>query len=406
MKSVDQHLAEILSVVGPLGEIHVGLLDAHGCLLAEEVSATTPLPAYDGAAVDGYAVRTSDVATASGDAPVRLHVVGDITPAAPPDISVQPGLCARIVAGSQMPFGADSVVPTEWTDGGLAQVRISRAGGPGTFVRRSGAEIEAGQTVLARGALLGAAQLGLLAAVNRRSVLVQPKPRVVVVSVGSHLVDVGDRVAHGQQVDANSYALLAAAQEAGALGFRAGIVADEPKEMTNAFEDHLIQADAVVTTGSSGTGSRGVVASVLGRLGSVSFAPVAMSPVTVHGFGTIGPDETPVFSLPDDPHVALLSFEVFVRPALRRMLGSDALTRPQVTATITEPLRSTFGERHYVRVRVEQSGGGWRATPVEQGSHALAGMAVANGLAVVPEHATEVSAGTPLTTWLLERRGR
>ncbi len=407
MKSVDAHLQQVLTTVGPLHPLELPLLDAHGCVLAEDVVAAAPVPSFDNSSMDGYAVRSADVAGASASSAVRLHVVADIPAGAVPGISVQPGMTARIMTGAVLPPGADAVVPVEWTDGGRAQVTISRAPQPGAYVRRAGEDVQAGQVVLAKSTHLGAAQVGVLASVSRRNVLVHPKPRVVVLSTGSELVEPGDPLPPGRIADANSYALVAAVREAGAIGYHGGIVVDDPRRLIDALEDQLIQADVVLTSGGVSVGAYDVVKEVLSRLGTVGFDRVAMQPGMPQGFGTIGPDATPIFGLPGNPVSALVSFEVFVRPALRRMLGAEQIGRPQVTAHVTEALTSPPGKRQFVRVWVERDTDRWLARPTSgPGSHLLAGLAAANGLAVVPEDVTEVPAGAPLITWLLERRGR
>ncbi len=407
MRGVDEHLQQILGTVHPLGLIELPLLDAHGCVLGQPLVASSSLPRFDNSSMDGYVVRAADVARATPETPVTLPVIGDIPAGSAPGITVQPGLCARIMTGAAMPPGGDAVVPLEWTDGGLAQVRITRAPELGAYVRRAGEDVQAGQSVLAAGTLLAAPQIALLAALGSSRVLVHPPPRVVVISTGSELVEPGETPGPGQIVDANGYALAAAAHEAGAVPYRVGIVADDPRRLTEVIEDHLIQADVIVTSGGVSVGAYDVVKDVLGRLGDVTFARVAMQPGMPQAFGTIGPDATPVFGLPGNPVSALVSFEVFVRPALRRMLGAEQLGRPQVPAVMASGLTSPPGKRQYVRVRVEYDGTRWVAAPVGgSGSHLLAPMAAANGLAVVPEAVTEVAAGQTLTTWLLERRTR
>ncbi len=407
MKSVEEHLQTVLSTVAPLSLLEMPLLDAHGCVLGEDVIASGPLPPFDNSSMDGYAVRHADLLGATPDTPVSLHVVGDIAAGSSTGISVQPGLCARIMTGAPMPPGADTVVPVEWTDGGIAQVRVTHLPAPGSYIRRIGEDVQTGQHVLAAGASLSAAQIGLLAALGRQRVLVHPPPRVVVISTGSELVEPGVTPRDGQIVDANGYALSAAASEAGAHAFRVGIVADDPRALTEVIEDHLIQADVVVTSGGVSVGAYDVVKDVLGRLGDVAFERIAMQPGMPQAFGTIGPDRTPVFGLPGNPVSALVSFEVFVRPALRRMLGAPALGRPQVQAVLASPLVSAPGKRQFARVRVEHDGSRWVATPVGGGgSHLLASLASSNGLAIVPEDVTDVPAGALVTTWLLERRSR
>ncbi len=406
MRSVDAHVQQILDTVAPLPELELRLLDAHGCILAEDVLAERPVPAYDTATTDGYAVRAAEVAAARQDAPVLLHVAGDVGPGSAPSFSVQPGLCARVATGSVVPSGADAVVPAAFTDGGLAQVQVGRGVEAGAYVRHAGEDVAEGATVLHRDSLVGAAQVGLLVAVGRRNVLVRPKPRVVVVSVGSELADAGQALPPGKVADAGGYAVCAAVREAGAIAFQAGVVLDDPKALIDTLEDHLVQADAVVVVGGLRSGPYDVVRDTLARLGTITADEVAVEPGALQAFGTLGPDRTPVFAIPGDPVAALVSFEVFVRPAVRRMIGAETLGRPHVSAVTTQAFQSPPGLRQFVRVRVERSADRWVVTPTGgAGSDLLTGLATANGLSIVPEDTVEVAAGTPLLTWLLERRG-
>ncbi len=402
--TVDEHLARVLSVVQPLSPLDLGLLDAQGCYLDEDVVAPAPLPGFDNSSMDGYAVRVADLA---GDLPVVLPVVGDVAAGPASDLRVQPGLCVRIMTGAALPPGADAVVPLELTDGGVTSVRIDRRVDEGAYIRRAGEDVAAGETVLTRGSALGSAQLGLAAAVGRNRVLVRPRPRVVVVSTGSELVEPGTPLGPGQIADANSYALTAAATEAGAQAYRVGIVPDEPDTLLGTLEDQLVRADVLVTSGGVSVGAYDVAKEVLSRLGTVQFDKVAMQPGMPQGFGTIGPDATPVFALPGNPVSALVSFEVFVRPALRRMVGAEPLERPRVSATTTLPLTSPRGKRTFVRVLLETRKGVPVVTPVSgPGSHLLAGMARANALAVLPEEVEHVAAGEQVGVLVLDRRGQ
>jgi molybdopterin molybdotransferase len=403
MKTVAEHLASVLSVVHILPPLELGLLDAHGCVLAEDVVAPAPLPGFDNSAMDGYAVRVADLATV----PVVLPVVGDIAAGPASPLRVQPGLCVRIMTGAMMPAGADAVVPLEWTDGGVAQVRIDRRPDAGAYVRRAGEDVTAGTVVLPAGSHLGAAQIGLAAAVGRARLVVRPQPRVVVVSTGSELVEPGEPIGPGQIQDSNSPALTAAAVEAGAIAYRVGIVPDDPRKLADTLEDQLVRADVLVTSGGVSVGAYDVVKEVLSRLGTVSFDRVAMQPGMPQGFGTIGPDRTPVFGLPGNPVSALVSFETFVRPALRTMLGALPIERPRVQAVTDVALDSPPGKRSFLRVALEVRDGAYRVRPVSgPGSHLLAGMARANALAVVTEDVTRVEAGSSVEVLVLERRGR
>ena len=404
MISVDEHLARVLSVVRPLSALDMGLLDAQGCLLDEDVLAPLPVPGFDNSSMDGYAVRTADLA---GGLPVVLPVVGDVAAGPASPLRVQPGLCVRIMTGAALPPGADAVVPLEMTDGGVEHVRIDQAVEPGAYIRRAGEDVAAGELVLAMGTALGSAQLGLAAAVGRSRVLVRPRPRVVVVSTGSELVEPGQPLGPGHIADANSFALTAAAIEAGAQAYRVGIVPDEPRTLLATLEDQLVRADVLITSGGVSVGAYDVVKEVLSRAGTVQFDKVAMQPGMPQGFGTIGPDATPVFGLPGNPVSALVSFEVFVRPALRRMLGAEPLERQRVSAVTTEPLSSPAGKRSFLRVDLAVRKGAYVVTPVGgSGSHLLAGMARANALAIVPEGVERVAAGEAVTVLLLERSAR
>ena len=399
MRSVEEHLAEVLTVTTPLQPLEVGLLDAHGCVLAEDVIAAASLPAFDTALVDGYAVRL-------GDVPGTLPVVGHVTPGLRSSLRVQPGLCVRVSAGALLPSGADALVPTDWTDGGATQVRVDRRPDAGSNVRRAGEDVAAGTTVLQVGAHLGSRQIGLAAALGRARLFVRPRPRVVVVSTGSELVEPGTPLQPGQVPDSNSIALTTACIEAGAIAYRVGIIPAEGPRLLDALEDQLVRADLLITSGGAATGSYDVVKTVLTRLGSVGFHAVAMDPGGPQGFGTIGPDRTPVFSLPRDPVGAQVSFEAFVRPALRRMLGAPQFARPLVSALSTTDLASPAGVQSYVQVALEVRDGQYVVSAVSpSGVQLVAGMARANALAIVPTDVERVPAGAPVQVMLLERRG-
>lgn len=405
MRTVDEHLSAVLSQISPLPDLEVTLLDAHGCVLAEDAVAPRPLPWFDNSSMDGYAVRSADVASATEETPVVLPVIGDIAAGSGGAYAVNDGLCARIMTGAPVPAGADAVVPVEWTDGGVARVRIDRAPQPGANIRRAGEDVVGGQTVLSAGTMLGAAQIGLLAALGRARVRVRPKPRVVVFSTGNELVDVGVTPGPAQINESNSYALTAAARESGAIGFRIGIVPDDRVRLLSLIEDQLVRADLVVTTGGVSAGAYDTVKEVLSRLGTVEFTKVAMQPGMPQGFGTVGPDSTPIFTLPGNPVSAFVSFEVFVRPAIRRMLGVTQPYRPLVRATLAAPIRKSEGKRSYVRGRIEVRDGSYIVAPVGgMGSHLVGGLALANAFIVVPEHVTEVPAGATVSVMMLERR--
>ena len=405
MKSVDQHLTDLLSGIEAISPLDLQLLDAHGCILSEAVVADVDLPAFDNSSMDGYAVRVADVAHASETNPVKLPVVGDIAAGSSSAYSVQPGLSTRIMTGAPIPAGAEAVVPIEWTDQGLASVSITRAPKPGQYIRRAGEDVRSGELVLDIGTRLGPGQIGLLAAVGRDRVKVRPRPRVVIISTGSELVEPGQPTRTGQIHESNSYILTTAAREAGATVFRVGIVPDEPHKLMDAIEDQLIRADLVLTSGGVSVGAYDVVKEVLSRLGTVAFEQVAMQPGKPQGFGTIGPDSTPIITLPGNPVSSYVSFEVFVRPVIRRMLGVEPLARPMVRAVCKEAMTSPAGLRQFARAWIDVEEGRYVVKPVGgAGSHLVGDLAQANAFVVIPEDVTEIEAGGAADVMVLERR--
>ncbi|HEX5018110.1 MAG TPA: gephyrin-like molybdotransferase Glp [Actinomycetes bacterium] len=405
MKSVDEHLADCLSGIDTLSPLELRLLDAHGCTLSEDVKAGWDLPPFTNSSMDGYAVRSQDVVGASEASPVSLPVVGDIPAGYSGALAVSPGQCARIMTGGPMPAGADAVVPIEWTDGDIVQVSITRAPQVGAFVRTQGEDAKTGDLVLPAGTRLGPAQLALLAAVGRGRVLVRPRPRVVVMSTGSELVEPGDPIAGGKIPDSNSFMLAAAATASGATAYRVGFVPDEPKQLITTIEDQLIRADLVITTGGVSVGAYDVVKEALGRMGKVTFDKVAMQPGMPQGFGRIGPDKTPIFTLPGNPVSAFVSFEMFVRPVLRRMQALEPLQRPSVRAVLKQSVQSPAGKRQFLRGELGVEEGRYVVEPVGgPGSHLMAGLARANSLIVIDEDVTHVSSGDAVTVVMLERR--
>ncbi|WP_436787657.1 molybdotransferase-like divisome protein Glp [Yinghuangia sp. YIM S10712] len=405
MKSVEEHLTGILERVAPLAPLELQLLDAYGSLLVDDVAATVDLPAFDNSSMDGYAVRLADVADAGERYPVVLDVIADIPAGTASDATLEPGTCARIMTGAPIPAGTEAIVPVEWTDAGMPSVRITRAPKEGQYIRRHGDDVTVGQTVLAGGTELGSAQIGLLAAIGRDRVRVRPRPRVVILSTGSELVQPGRPLAAGQIRDSNSYMLTAAAREAGAIAYRVGNVPDDPKVLIDTIEDQLIRADAVVTTGGVSAGAYDVVKEVLSELGTVAFEKVAMQPGMPQGFGTIGPDETPIFTLPGNPVSAFVSFEVFVRPALQKMRGTATIDRDIVQARCAKAFGSPDGKRQFVRATLtpgDKPGTPPTVEPVGgHGSHLIGSLALANALIVVPEDTTAVAQGSTVDVMVL-----
>lgn len=406
MISVEQHLERILATVKVIAPFELGVLDAQGCVLAADVAARGSLPGFTNSAMDGYAVHAADVATASPESPVVLPVVNDIAAGNTKALSLATGQTMRIMTGAPMPHGADAVVPVEVTDGGVVKVEIRESRKVGAHVREVGEDVEAGTIVLRRGTLLGPGQIALLAAAGISRVRVVPRPRVVVVSTGDELVEVGRTPGFGQIVDSNSVMLTAAVTAVGATPFRVGGVPDDARTLMDTLEGQLVRADVIITTGGVSMGAFDTVKEVLSRVGTVQFDKVSMRPGMPQGFGVLGEDEVPVFTLPGNPVSALVSFHVFVAPALRAMAGRPEPSYPPgyVPAIAGERFTSVPGKMEFVRVvldddRARLAGG--------QGSHMLGSLAAADALAVIPAEVSEVAAGDELMCLpLLGREGQ
>lgn len=395
MIGVQQHLDRILATVKVIRPFEQGVLDAQGCVLAEDVAARGSLPGFTNSAMDGYAVRAQDVAGASPDAPVLLPVVNDIAAGNTAPLSLAPGQTMRIMTGAPMPRGADAVVPVEATDGGVVRVQVTVPSVVGQHVREEGDDVHAGDVVLRRGTLLGPGQIALLAAAGLSRIRVVPRPRVVILSTGDELVEVGASPSFGQIIDSNSVMLSAAVTAVGATPFRVGGVPDDARVLKDTLEGQLVRADAIVTTGGVSMGAFDTVKEVLSRVGTMQFDKVAMRPGMPQGFGVLGEGAVPVFTLPGNPVSALVSFHVFVAPALRALAGRPEPSWPPgyLPAVAAERFTSVAGKMEFVRVvldedRARLAGG--------QGSHMLGSLAAADALAVIPEDVVEVSPGDPL----------
>jgi molybdopterin molybdotransferase len=394
--SVDQHRATVAALLTPTPAQDRPLLDCLGLALAADLTSPIPLPVFDNSAMDGYAIRSVDVAGASAVVPAELPVVEDL-PAGRIDVPpLQPGTAHRIMTGAAVPPGADAVVKVEATDGGLEQVRVFTTVAPGANLRRAGEDVLAGTRVLTAGTELGSAQLGLAAAVGAASLLVHRAPRVLVVSTGSELVEPGVALRHGQIYESNGVMMAAAVRSAGAAATLLRFVPDDVDAFHAALAPHVrpgASVDLVLTTGGVSAGAYEVVKDALAGHG-VRFTKVAVQPGMPQGAGHYR--GVPVVTLPGNPVSALVSFEVFVRPALRAAGGHRDTERPRTTARLTEPLRSPTGKRQYRRGTHDLAAG--TVTPAGgPGSHLLGAMAGADCLLEIPEDVTELDAGSEVT---------
>lgn len=401
MRSVSTHLQAVLDLLQPLPPLHVVLADAVGCVLAEDVIAPADLPARDVATIDGYAVRSVDVAGANPDRPVNLRVLDEVRAGDRDSHRLVALTAVRIASGAPMPAGADAVVPLERTDRGMATVDLRAEVGPGAHIRAQGADLRANQVALHAGDRIGARQIALLAGLGRSRVSVHPRPRVVLVSVGDELVEPGRPISRGEVYDANGHALATAVQDAGGFTFRVAAVPDERTQLREVLEDQLVRADLIITTGGLSAGAHDTVKEVLSPLGTVRFDNVAIAPGRQFGVGAIG-EGTPIICLPGDPVAAQIGYEVFVRPALLSMAGQADLYRPTVTASVTQGWSSPLERRQFVPVLLTGTPDeGYRATPTGD-PMLLTSMAKANALAVVPQDVGHVAAGDRLAAMVLE----
>ncbi len=383
-------------------------------MCAEEVVTERPLPGFDQAAIDGYAVRSVDVATVGGDdggGEVSLPVVGHVDAGARTPSRLQPRQAARVQTGAPMPTLADAVLPLRWTDGGQSRVRVLRGVRSGAYVRRTGDDVQPGDVAVRAGTIIGAAQVGLLAAVGRDRVLVHPRPRMSVLSVGGELVDVSRTPGNGQVYDVNSYALAAAGRDAGAEVNRVGIVNGDPAELREVVEGQISRSEVVVIAGAVGGAAAEAVRSVLSELGEMEVVRVAMHPGSVQGFGQLGRDGVPVFLLPANPVSALVVFEVMVRPLIRMSLGKRQPMRRVIQARTLSPISSVAGRKGYLRGQLmrDQDTGEYLVQALGgapgASSHLLATLAEANCLVIVPSDAEQIRTGEVVDVAFLAQRG-
>jgi len=403
---VAEQLNRVLHAAVRPNPVRVAISEAQGLPCAEEVVAEQALPGFDQAAVDGYAVRSVDVRTA-GEEPVQLPVVGEIQAGSRQPRRLQPGQAVRVATGAPLPTLADAVVPTAFTDGHQAKVAVQRSVPSAGYVRRTGEDVQIGDVAVREGDTIGSAQVGLLAAVGRSKVLVYPRPRVSIISVGDELVDVDRTPSVGQVYDVNSYALAAAARDAGAEVSRVGIVPLDPRRLRETVEGRLLMSEVVVVAGGAGGSTGAEVQAALSDLGELDVRRIAMHPGSVQGFGRLGPDAVPTFLLPANPMSALVVFEVMIRPLIRAARGTKNPHRRAVDARLLSPLASTSGRVGYLRGRLlrDETNGEYLVQPLgTSGAHLLASLAEANCLINVDEHVTELPAGEQVKVTFLAQR--
>ncbi len=399
MITVEEATAQVLTRIAVLEPERVPLLSALGRVLAEDVISDIDVAPFDNSAMDGYALRHADVARASEDAPVTLRVIDHIPAGVMPVKMVGPGEASRIMTGAPLPPGADAVIKVELTCAGEnagstgGTVEILAPAKLGEHIRGRGEEVRAGEAVLLSGEVVGAAGIGLAASVGHAELLVHRRPRVAIVSTGDELVDVTAKPGPGQIRNSNSHSLAAQVLEAGGEPHVLGIARDN-EEHTRSLLSRAGEYDLMVTTGGVSMGDFDVVKTVLQEIGELDFWKVAMRPGAPQTFGTI--DGTPFFGLPGNPTSTMVGFELFVRPAMRKMAGFTALSRPRAVATLTHDVKKKSDRRYFMRARLTASGDGTYTVAVSgnQSSALLTAMHRGNCLMSLPEGESVIPAGT------------
>lgn len=373
----------VLEACPPAAAVEVELAEAAGLVLAADVVAAEEVPPFANSAVDGYAVRASDVASV----PVDLPVVDEVAAGAATDRVLGPGEAIRIMTGAPIPAGADAIVMVEDSERlPEDRVRLTRSVPVGAAVRAAGEDVRPGDLLFPAGTLVRPAVLAVLASVNVRRPLVHPRPRVAVLSTGDELIDDGSPLQPGQIRESNRTMLVALLERAGCEAVDLGIVRDDEAELERVLRAAAADCDAIVSSGGVSMGDYDVVKAVLGRIADMRWMQIAIKPAKPFAFGRL--DGTPIFGLPGNPVSSLVSFEMLALPALRRMMGYRRLARPSVVALLDRDIvRRPDGKVHLVRVTVEWADDGRaHVAPVQaQGSHQLAATALADGIAVVPD---------------------
>ena len=400
MTSADQALQLVLENVTPLGVERVPILDALGRVIAEEIRSPRDIPGFDNSAMDGYAVRAADVARASASNPARLRVLGTVAAGAMPATGVETGAAMRTMTGAPVAQGADAIVPVEQTRADGDWVEILSAAEPHAFVRPRGEDLREGELVMEPGKRLGAADLGMLASLNRSMIEVYRAPRVAIMTTGDELVDVDQRPAGAQVVNSSAYALAGAVREAGGQTAILKVARDRPEEIRARLAE-AFAFDAALTTGGVSVGQFDHVKGALDELGLRQiFHGVAQRPGRPLKFGLVG--GRPIFGLPGNPVSTMVCFYLYARPALLKMGGRRDLGLPRVAVRCAVDIRTAKDLTEFVRVRLRREGGEFYATPTgNQGSGILSSLSRADALLIGPADATVLKAGAQATVLVL-----
>jgi molybdopterin molybdotransferase len=382
MIPVKEALFRILEQIPRLGKERVGILEAQGRVLAEDIFSSRNIPPWDNSAMDGYAVRYFDIQEASAKKPIFLKVLSDLPAGRVFEGQIGPGEAVRIMTGAPLPEGTDTVVPVEETVKADGNVKILAAISEGGNIRRAGEDVGAGEKVLKEGIVLRAAHSGMLASLRRSAIYVYQRPRVAVLSTGDELLEIDEPWQDGKIINSNSYSIAGQVLECGGQPLQLGIARDCREELAAKMKEGLV-ADILITTGGVSVGDYDLVKGLLKEMGQMNFWKVAMRPGQPLAFGRLA--GKPLFGLPGNPVSCMISFEQFVRPSLLKMAGFSRIFRPPLRAELKEDLSKKTGLTYFVRCRLIEEGGRLFATTTgEQGSGILSSMVRAQGLIVLP----------------------
>jgi molybdopterin molybdotransferase len=406
MISVEEALGKVLSYIKVLDGVNTPILECLGQVLAEDVYSSIDIPPKDNSAMDGYAVKAADIAGASASSPVFLDIIGEAKAGSISNLAVKTHKTIRIMTGAPLPRGADTVVPFEETDETqrknqpLKQIGIMKSVDKGKNVRFAGEDIGKGQLTIRKGTVLHPAQIGVLASLGLKTVDVVRRPVVAILSTGDELVELGKPLSEGQIYNSNSYSAAAQVLRYGGVPRVLGIARDTEEDLTKKIKEALT-ADMLLTTGGVSMGDYDLVKDVLAKQGEISFWKVRMKPGKPLAFGTI--NGVPHLGLPGNPVSSMITFELFARPAMLKMMGKTELSRPTVDVIIESAAKNSDGRRVFLRAIVRRENGLLYAkTTGPQGSGILTSMSMANALVIVPEDVAAVRAGDKLKAIMLD----
>lgn len=402
MISVEEALGLILENIREIGFEKVDIKEALGRVLAEDVYARRNIPPWDNSAMDGYAVIVNDVEGASKENPVVLKIIESLPAGYISESKLKHGEAIKIMTGAPMPNGADAVVMVEYTEKDGGKVRIFKRPENGDHIRRAGEDVKDGQLVIKKGQLIRPSEIGMLASMARSIVSVYQRPRVAILATGDELVDLDEEICGAKIINSNTYAVGAQIQECGALPILLGIARDRQDELEEKLRLGM-NADIIITSGGVSVGDYDHVKDVVKGLGGdLKLWKVAIKPGKPLAFSVL--NGRPMFGLPGNPVASMVTFEIFVRPAILKMMGHKKIFRPIIDATIKDDLKKKENRRHFIRASVQSDGDGYVVeTTGDQGSHMMTSMTKANGLIIFHENDTAIKAGDKVKVMLLDR---